>query len=725
MSNPNVFPENSSNNYESGDIQLLSEPDVQYLERMLGLSPDYLNNLDDIPDNEFGWLMADAFDLRDNLSDRMRNIAYATGQDISHLDELEWEPSSAQLDMLHQQSAKLRRRARMTQGMAQFANDSIELAEQQGVPLRPHQIVGVKKTADFMLNAPRNAHGGKSGAIILPTGFGKTAIFAKTVAQMKHFDDPSDPSRVLIIAPNQTLVEQAEGQGGLRGLQKFAPHLDVGTYYQYSKQLDNEVVITTIDSFIALAQAGKLPDVDGIIVDELHTMLGDTIGGQYLQEYSKDKVTIGFTATDRYNDERTVYSVVDHTIHEVPFRDAVETGKLSPIVGHLLTAEPNIDPRTLSDDPAKRSKQIRAARLMARIEKSIPIIQQAAADGLGTVVRCPAGQDIDVAVQLAEVLKQHHTEADGVNLRLLRADYVGGSQQEIDEKRAILDDFDNGGVDVLTYVKALGMGWDSTHAKVFINLASSSSGVEIRQGVGRVTRLSVVMDDDQIPRPITAHAYDFRDPTLKHQYTVLDALDSRNGELISQRQEASAEPPIPTPSYLNAVLPEIISVAGEEVGTKHVDHAVDVALPDSVEVNKAVSALVRRELSPAEVGRTLGLGQTAVYRLLRSAGFDPAKNVPKSELVALAELSVVGANVPKLPSNQSQLMSFADINAQLNTPVRMFSLIPFAREQGLTPLRYRDARGGVGYYFKAKEAARLIEMVDSGEYNLTQIQDTE
>ena len=725
MSSPNDFPDNSSERRESNDIQLFSDADVHYLGQTLELSSDYLRNLEDIPDNEHGWLIADAFDLRDALSDRMLDIAHATGQEVGTLDAMEWEPTPDQLSMLRQQSAKLRRRARMVEGMSQFADDSIDLAEQQGVPLRPHQIIGVKKTADFMLNAQRNPHGGKSGAIILPTGFGKTAIFAKTVAQMKHFDDPSDPSRILIIAPNQTLVEQAEGQGGLRGLQKFAPHLDVGLYYQYSKQLDNEVTITTIDSFISLAQAGKLPDVDGIVVDELHTMLADTIGGQYLQDYSKDKVMIGFTATDRYNEERTVYSVVKDLIHEVPFRDAVESGRLSPIVGHLLTAEPRIDERTLSDDPAKRNKQERAARLMARIEKSIPIIQQSVAQGLGVVVRCPAGQDIDIAVQLAEVLKQHHAEADGINLRLIRADYVGGSQQEIEDKRAIIDDFDNGGVDVLTFVKGLGLGWDSAHAKVLINIAPSGSSVDVRQAVGRITRLSVVMDEDQIPRPITAHAYDFRDPSLKHQYTVLDALDGKNGELISHRQEASEEPPIPTPSYLNAVLPEIIDVAGEEVGVKRVDHAVDVVLPDSAEINKMVSAMVGRNLSPAEVGRTLGLGQTAVHRLLRSAGFNPGDDVPKSELVALAELSVTGENIPKLPANQSKLIPFRDLNAQFESPVRMYSLIPFAREQGLTPLRYKDARGGVGYYFRAEEALQLIAMVDSGQHRLIRARDTE
>lgn len=720
----NVDPGSTGENGEFEDIPLLSEDDIAYLSHVLGFEGEYLRGLDDIPDNEYGWLMSDAFNLRDDLRDRMADIAHAMGEGVSKETQASWEPAAAELDLLYQQAGRLRRRLRMVQGMVQFAEDSMQLAEQQGVSLRPHQRVGFAKVTDFILNGKRNDHGGKSGVVLQPTGYGKTALLAKAAAQMKHAEDPDDPVGIMIIAPNQILVNQTEGQGGVRGLEKFAPHLDVGTYFQHNKDLSKKVTITTIDSLIRLYRNGQLPDADAYIVDELHMMLADTIGGQVLEEVTKDKVLMGFTATDRYNDHRTVYSVVDHKIDEVPFRQAVEDGYLSPIVGRLLTAEPRIDPLALSSDPATARREVRAARLKARIETSIPIIQKAVEDGLGVVVRCPAGQDIDVAVTLAEVLKEHYV-GDEINLRMIRADYVGGSMQDFDEREAILDDFDKGGVDVLTYVKALGLGWDSIHGKVLINLASSSSSVEIRQAVGRISRLSVAMDENNNPTAIIAYAYDFVDPAIPHQYTVLDALGSKHGELITHRTDGESSAPIPQPSYLTAVVPEFTTIDSEEIDERSIQHAADVKLPDSAQIHQMVAAMRRPNISPAEVGRTLGLGQKALRHLLRSAGFDPYADVPVSEVAALAEQSILGGNIPKLPQDMSTVISFGDLNAQFDRPVRMYSLIPFARDQGFTPLRFVDKYGSIGYYFKVEDAWELLQLVNSGKHRLTYAKEIE
>ncbi|HEU5121290.1 MAG TPA: DEAD/DEAH box helicase family protein [Candidatus Saccharimonadales bacterium] len=679
----------------------------------------YLLDTTNIPPETDGYderraLFSDVWQARQHLEDNMRRAAAEAGIAIDETAISNWQPDRATLHSLFRATEQARKRYRMVEGTLQFESDQAQLHQEYGVPLRDYQQATVRDFRNFLLYAPRsNEYGGKSGVIEMPTGTGKTGIFANIASMLKHGEHAQEPARVLVLVPSQTILEQTMGRKGDRGFGKFAPHLDVGAYYQHEKELHREVVVMTNASFNNLVESSEMPHFDAVIVDEAHMVLGDVTAGN-LQVYGQDKIMVGLTATPEYDEQRSVYNLFQYKIHEMGFQEAVRLGRLAPVRGYLMDVEPQYNKYQLPADPAARERAKRQLQLQARILQADKIIEEELARGVGVIVRCPAGDDIDVAVQYAEYLRDKLVrDPSGYGMRWVTADYVGGSyrRQTIEDRNDIFQYYNKGETDVLTYVKAIGMGWDSPHAKVFINLAPTTSAVEMRQAIGRVMRLI----KDPSGEPVEARVYDFRDPTLgDRQYTCLHALQTASGQLLAHDEEAP-EPMIPAPrKYYHTQTPELYGADATMIDELALEHTVDAVMPDNVEVSTTLNAYIGDSIPQDEACRILGISLPTLKNILMNVGSSPDAPIRKDELEIIPEL------YPKLEAMdlpESGFISVRELAQMPATPVRMLSVIPFARRFNIHPYRFRDTTTGtVGFYFDIESAQTLLQLINEGKH---------
>lgn len=652
----------------------------------------------------------DVIRAREDLRNSLHQTALDVGLEIDDAEVAAWQPTPVQIDFLKETLAPQRKRLRMVEGIAQFASDQQDIAQSLGVPLRGYQREAVEAFGEFLTYATRNnEQSGKSGIIEMPTGTGKTGIFANIAAQLKYGEQPREPIRVLVLVPTQTILDQTVGLHGERGFGKFAPHLDVGAYYQDEKDLNSEVVVMTTASFNGLMSENKMSHFDAVIVDEAHTVIAEKTANR-IKDYCADKIAIGLTATPEYDEERSAYNVFEHQIYKMKFPDAVHSGKLAPIRGHLKNAEPELDLIHLPKDPVERHRALRAARMKARFLEAEKIIKNGIERGLGVIVRCPAGDDINLAVTFSDYLKDQLVRTgDSGASRWINADFVGGSSRRQDRefRKRIIEDFDNGDSDVLFYVKALGMGWDSPHAKVLVNLAPTTSAVEMRQAIGRTSRLIVHSDGT----PVEAEVYDFRDPDLKNQYTCLDALETKSGELLGHRH-TNEEAPIPiSKRFRREATAEVLGVVATTLGEITIEHDEGIALPDGVEISAVVERMQRKTLPLDEACRILGVSLPTLRGMLTSVGSSPTGAIKKDELMTILDL-YPKLNVETVPN--AGYKGLKELSDQLEFYVRPLSLLHLAKNNGYKYFKFRSQDGTeVGYYFRLEDIPDLIDLAEN------------
>lgn len=659
----------------------------------------------------------DRYDERHQIAQDAKKVAHAVrdntlvvakrlGITITDEEFAQWQPSEAELVKIRHDLSRQRKTLGILRSADEYLEDVAEAARMQGVSLRAHQKAVIDSFQQFLSGAERTEGGiGKSGIIEMPTGTGKTAIFSNIAAMVKHHEEATDPVRVLVLTPTQKILDQTVGRDGVRGFGKFAPHLDVGAFYQDEKDLDHDVVVMCTPSFNELKRQGKLPDYDVVIVDEAHTAIGDTTADN-LREFCADKLMIGLTATPEYNEEKNVYQLFDHEIHQMELPDAIKGGLLAPVRAWMKQADPKIDTNTLPEDATEQRTAIRDAYRKARELAAVELIKEELKRGVGVVVKCPPGEDINYARMYAKMLNElamaDERVGKSIGIRRIKAGYVGGTQQKKEDRFALLEFYDQKKIDVLTYVKAIGMGWDSAHAKVFINLAPTTSRVEMVQALGRVLRLSW---EDK--KPVEAHIYDFVDPELgDRQYTPLMALNVEQGQLLTQEESEDVVIPKPRKEQERHPQVEVADFTVIDVGSMAIENEVEVIFPEDAG---------NTSVNHAEAVRILGISPPTYKQILMNLGNDPA-----AETITYNDLSAILELYPELnakPLPKDGYIEVAEI-ANYMPDVPTFSLMRFSRERGIHPSRFKAADGSVRFYFEEASARRLISMAASVDYNL-------
>lgn len=163
--------------------------------------------------------------------------------------------------------------------------------------------------------------------LVLPTGCGKTIVFAKvTEEQVKQGD------RVLILAHRFELLQQAcdkiEQATGLKSAMEKAEYTCMGSWYR--------VVVGSVQTLMREKRLNGFANdfFDTIIVDEAHHVLSDSYQ-KVLEHFDSAKV-LGVTATPDRGDMRNLGQCFESLAYEYTLPKAIKEGYLSPIKAQTI-----------------------------------------------------------------------------------------------------------------------------------------------------------------------------------------------------------------------------------------------------------------------------------------------------------------------------------------------------------------------------------------------------
>lgn len=304
------------------------------------------------------------------------------------------------------------------------------------------------------------AAGRRRTLLVLPTGTGKTVVFA-AVAE----DCVRAGRRVLVLAHRGELLIQAADKiyagTGLRCALEQAEH----------SSLDSPLRIT-VGSVQTLSQPRRLeqfaPDRFGcIIIDEAHHAVSDSYRRVLDQFAGAD--ALGVTATPDRGDQQNLGRVFDSLAYEYKLTDAVREGYLCPILAQTVPLK--LDLSGVAVTGGDYAAEGAADALEPYLEQIAAEMERYCA-GRRTVVFLPL---IRTSQKFRDILASHGFAVAEVN---------GQSP----DRAEVLDAFAAGKYDVLCNAMLLTEGWDCPPVDCVVVLRPTKVRSLYSQMVGRGTR---------------------------------------------------------------------------------------------------------------------------------------------------------------------------------------------------------------------------------------------
>lgn len=325
-----------------------------------------------------------------------------------------------------------------------------------GQELRPYQ----QQARDRIHAEWENGHA--RTLLVLPTGTGKTIVFASVAADQVRAGD-----RVLILAHRGELLEQAadklQRSTGLVSAVEKAESTCLDSWFR--------VVVGSVQTLQRTARLERFPqDYFGtIIIDEAHHAITD--GYRRILDYFSGAKVLGVTATPDRGDMRNLGEVFDSLAFEYKLTDAIKEGYLCKIMAQTVPLQLDISSVTMSGG------DYAVGDLGTALD---PYLEQIAAE---MAVRC---KDRKTVVFLP-LIKTSQKFRDLLGAHGFRAAEVNGQSED---RREVLADFDAGKYNVLCNSMLLTEGWDCPSVDCVVVLRPTKVRSLYSQMVGRGTRLS-------------------------------------------------------------------------------------------------------------------------------------------------------------------------------------------------------------------------------------------
>jgi len=389
--------------------------------------------------------------------------------------------------------------------------------DEPDIQLRDHQLDVFTDIYHFLTRSKSDQNGlvNSRGYIELPTGSGKTAIFSTLVETLNRpLPGTVKKPKSLILVPKLDLVDQTIGGDGERGFAKFTNDTKVTEYHAKTKDLSGDAVVMTYQSLVGAINRGEISKEDfGLIIcDEAHRALGGKTRTA-IDHIAQGNLLLGLTASPEFTSKH-VDSLFTEKIHNMSLREAIEMGLLSPVRCYAIASDAKLDSLISSSDYTESELAVLIENEW-RNQKAIEFAKRFVEMGKSGIIACVPGQNTKHAINLAEALSQENiTDPYTGELRKIRAQAVSGNDNNRD---LIYRAFENGELDLLTYVDLLTEGWDSTRAKFLINLRPTTSPINAIQRLGRVLRKSHNPSD-------IATVIEFMDQSDKQSYTFFHVL---------------------------------------------------------------------------------------------------------------------------------------------------------------------------------------------------------
>ena len=298
--------------------------------------------------------------------------------------------------------------------------------------------------------------------LVLPTGCGKTIVFAKVAEDCVRHGD-----RVLILAHRGELLEQAADKihksTGLGCAVEKAEESCQGSWFR--------IVVGSVQTLMREKRLTQFQDdyFDTIIVDEAHHCISDSY--QKVLRYFKGANVLGVTATPDRGDMRNLGTYFESLAYEYTLPKAIKEGYLSPI--KALTLPLKID----MSGVGMQAGDFKASDISTALDPYLHGIAEEMKKycmDKKTVVFLP-------------LVKTSQKFRDILNKNGFHAAEVNGSSQDRTE---VLRDFEKGIYNVLCNSMLLTEGWDCPSVDCIVVLRPTKVRSLYCQMVGRGTRLS-------------------------------------------------------------------------------------------------------------------------------------------------------------------------------------------------------------------------------------------
>lgn len=369
--------------------------------------------------------------------------------------------------------------------------------------------------------------------LVLPTGCGKTIVFAKVTEDCVRRGD-----RVLILAHRGELLEQAADKirqsTGLRCAVEKAEETCMGSWFR--------VVVGSVQTMMREKRLGQFPEdyFQTIIIDEAHHCISDSYQ-KVLNHFSSAKI-LGVTATPDRGDMRNLGSYFESLSYEYTLPKAIKEGYLSPI--KALTIPLKIDMTGVG----VQAGDFKASDISTALDPYLQGIAQEMekyCKDKKTVVFLP-------------LVKTSQKFRDLLNAHGFRAAEVNGDSQDRSE---VLEAFDRGEYNVLCNSMLLTEGWDCPSVDCVVVLRPTKVRSLYCQMVGRGTRLSpgkdhlllldflwhterhelchpasLICQDEEVAKKMTEHIEQAGCPV-----DIEEAEKTAAEDVVAQREEALAK----------------------------------------------------------------------------------------------------------------------------------------------------------------------------------------
>lgn len=298
--------------------------------------------------------------------------------------------------------------------------------------------------------------------LVLPTGCGKTIVFAKVTEDCVRKGD-----RVLILAHRGELLDQAADKlkktTGLNSAVEKAEASCLGSWFR--------VVVGSVQTLMREKRLKQFPEdyFNTIIIDEAHHCISDSY--QKVLQHFPNAHVLGVTATPDRGDMKNLGQYFESLAYEYTLPKAIKEGYLTPI--KALTIPLTIDMSNVSVQAGDFKASDIGTALDPYLEGIAQEMGKYCADKK-TVVFLPL---VKTSQKFRDILNHHGFQAAEVN---------GDSQ----DRAEILADFEAGKYNVLCNSMLLTEGWDCPSVDCVVVLRPTKVRSLYCQMVGRGTRLS-------------------------------------------------------------------------------------------------------------------------------------------------------------------------------------------------------------------------------------------
>lgn len=306
--------------------------------------------------------------------------------------------------------------------------------------------------------------------LVLPTGCGKTIVFAKVAEECVRQGD-----RVLILAHRGELLKQAADKigrsTGLGCATEKAEETCLGSWFR--------ITVGSVQSLMRESRLNQFNEdyFNTIIIDEAHHCISDSY--QRVLNHFHDAKVLGVTATPDRGDMKNLGSVFENLSYEYTLPKAIKEGYLSPIKAVTIPLQVDLT------GVGVQSGDFKVGDLGTALD---PYLEQIAEE----MKKYCADKKTVVFLPLVKTSQKFR---DLLNAKGFRAAEVNGESKD---RAEILEDFDKDKYNVLCNSMLLTEGWDCPSVDCIVVLRPTKVRSLYCQMVGRGTRLSPETGKDHL-----------------------------------------------------------------------------------------------------------------------------------------------------------------------------------------------------------------------------------